>query len=464
MEDLLFGGKNVLEAKTKNFTQGDFADIDIAGDSDEKLVRKIDARIKEASPLHKKICKEAEENVKMFRAKAEELSGSEIGKYNSKAVLSKIFLTVRNLVGLSTDNPAHVEIIPDSDNIKSIKKARSIETLVEWRQVATSFQEKLTMALFGAWVKRDSFLYWFWNYDDDDIDCEVVNIEDLTISPEETDIQKAEYCIYHPYRNRAWWKKNYPKKYDSIKFVSREKEDGEILASENETRGNVAQHIAYWENDILVEMVRSKKDSEYGGNYIILKKVKNPYFEWRESKEQAMEIAEKRDPQFAELAKKAKIDPTEEELIAVAPELAEFEPIRNYFLEPRKPFVQIPSIKMPWELYSENIAQHAKGVFISMNEKKRAFADNLRGCNQKIVVDADVYSKEEADKLQTNRIRFSGRLLAKIRNRYILKKVERCHGHFMKILRTMRDIWMICMDIMRFLEEPVRPKHWGKIR
>lgn len=398
-----------LSPTTQNLNQDeDLKDIDIDKDTDELIGRKIDVRINESKDNHKKICEKSQENMLLFRGKIDEVIGYKAGKYQSKQILPHIFFTIRNMVGLATDALPKVEMIPDSDSPKSIRRARSIEDNVEWEMIDNDFSTKLAMGLFDAWAKSDAFLIWFWDYLRDDVAVDVAQMEEITISPDGTNIQEAEYVIHHPYKNRTWWKENYPDNYENIKFEYVKDDKIGLDTTNSNSRGNSAQLIRFIQNDILVEKVKSKD-----GKDIILKKIKNPYFEWRTPEEQIMEMAKQLRPDYLnEMLMVGITEPTMDEIMAFIPELQVFVPITNYFKKPRKNIVQLPSVKLLGEMYSEMIVQLVKEVYISMNEKKRAFNDNLRGCNQKIVVDADVFSKEEADQIteepnQVIRIPFS---------------------------------------------------------
>lgn len=381
-----------------------YKDINIKTDKDVELAKKIDLRLEESKSLHKRVCAEAEDSMNVFRGRLENIADAKANKFKDKSVLSRVFFTVRNLVGMATDTLPFVEIIPDNDNPKSIKRAKSIAANIEWQMIEVDFQTKLAQGLFDAWIKRDAYFHWFWNYEKDDIDLSVVELEDLSISPEASDIQEAEYVIYHPWKNRAWWKKHYPKKYDKIKF-EQNKVDGVSENSEYDkhNRGNVARLIAYWENDILIEKVKGTDSKD-----IILRKGQNPNFEYRSDEEQKQEFMKSiEDQQKAEektLMQKATgaVKRATQKVAGIAGmDLSgvEFVPIRNYFISSRKPFVQLPSIRLSGELYSESVTKQVREVFLSMNEKKRAYADNLRGCNQKIVVDSNSYTKTQANKI-----------------------------------------------------------------
>jgi hypothetical protein len=390
----------------KTFTKEHAGDIKLS-DKNSIIAGKIDMRISEGKAVHEQVCKDADDNMKLFRGVLETINSSG-KKKQEKITIPTIFSTVRNLVGLATDSPAFVEILPADEMPKSVESAKSIETNVESVMMDANFTEKLAMALIDTMVKRDSFLHWYWNFENDDADVDAVMIEELTIAPGATDVQGAEYVIYHPWRNRSWWKENYPKHYDKIKFRHRKTVAGkfskpsvEIHDASEQNRGNTAQLIRYYERDLLIEKVLGED-----GKDIILTKSKNPYYEYRTGAEQLVEfIKENTDPFVEESLQAAGLDIkdiTEEQLREMYPkeqhpEVDAYVPVKNYLKKARKPFVQIPSIKVLGELYSENLVGNIKSVFLSMNEKKRAYNDNLRGCNQKIVVDSDVLTEDETN-------------------------------------------------------------------
>jgi hypothetical protein len=377
-------------------------DIDLASDDDKTLAHKVALRLQEGKTGHDERCKKSSDNMALFDGDIEKvMKGGEIAKYNSKALKNVIFLTIRNLVGLSTDNPPIPDVSPAKETPQSHKKAQVIASSLEYDMVRTKFYDLLALCLFDTWVKSDSYLHWFWNYKTNDNDVIAVKMEELTFAPGSTSIQDSEYMVYHPWKNRTWWKKNYPEQYDLIKFET--VTDGKVdEASGN--RGSSARFIAYWENDIRIEQVMGQN-----GEWVVLKKGKNPYYEYRSSDDQIMMWVGEMFPHIANFA--TEIGVTDAESVTrmisdpeVNPEaevgqMEEFTPILNYLSEPRKPFVQIPSIKLMGDLYSKDIISQIREIFLDMNMKKRQIADNLRGCNTKLVVDSGSFTEEEIESI-----------------------------------------------------------------
>jgi hypothetical protein len=360
-------------------------------DSDQVLAKKVAVRLQDGKSLHDKISRKAEENMALFDGDLEKVEMETLAKYNSKALKNVIFLTIRNLVGLSTDNPPIPDVAPAKETPQSKKRAKTVAGALQYGMLRTQFSDLLAECLFDTWIKRDSYLHWFWNYDKNDFDVVGVKIEEITFSPGATSIQDAEYLIYHPTRNRSWYKQNYKDFYEKIKF-ERVSDDGKI--DNASSRGTSARMYCYWENDLNIEMVMGKD-----GNWIILKKRKNPYYEYRSTDEQIMQWASEMYPEAVMAAKQAQMpDATGVKAAMGLPEDADiegFQPIINFLDKPRKPFVQIPSIKLMGELYSKDIISQIKAVFIDLNKKKRQIADNLRGCNTKLIVDSNAFSEDE---------------------------------------------------------------------
>ncbi len=387
----IFGPKDKKEKKERQNSdeiEDIIKDIDIEADDDEMLAKKIEHRIAEAKHLHDGRVRIAKRNLLIFRGKIDKLLEDYPEKvdYNSKSVLSRVFFIVRNLVGLSTDNPAEVIIAPDNDKPKSIERAKKIEQNIEWGRIRTNFNDMIAMCLFDTWVKGDSFLHWFWNYDINDFDFEPYTLEDVLISPDGKDTQDAEYVILQPYRNRSWFKKNYEDLYDKIEFDHRyDKDKGEFIETTDRQRGTMTRVFSYWEDELLVVKVR-KKSTGSEKEWEILEKKQNPYYEFRTPEEQfseemGIDMGQMTDGMVGDVGADS------------------FKPVINYFQYPRKPIVQIPSIKLLGEFYSEDIMSHIERVLMSMNMKKRAFNDNLAGCNDKWVMDENAVSEEEAGKI-----------------------------------------------------------------
>lgn len=366
------------------------ADIDIEQDEDEVIASKIVHRLGEAKMLHDKVVKEGDENMQIFLGNIDKVAETELARYKSKSTPNKVYLTIRNLVGLATDNPPICEVAPAKDQPKSIKKAGYVSDNIEYGMMRTNFNDIIAECLFETWIKRDSYIHWFWNYDKNDFDAIGVKLDDCSISPEATGVQEAEYFIYHPIKNRKWFKDNYPDFYDQIKFEPVKSKDNTLeVDNRANSRGTVQRIFSYWENDINVMIVKGKDEK-----WIILEKKKNPYFEYRDPTLQFNDWVKEARPKEAKLAEQTGIDPKQ----LIEPEDAQaFQPIINFLSEPRKPFVQIPSVKLLGEKYSTNLIGQVKDVLISYINKKRQIEDNLRGCNQKIIVDSNSFDDDQID-------------------------------------------------------------------
>lgn len=390
-----------LDVDTKNETL--LTDINIETDDDQTLAKKVALRLNDGKLLHDEKCKKAKENMAIFDGDIEKVMRTgEASKYNSKSVKNVIFLTIRNMVGLSTDNPPIPDVAPAKETPQSQKKAKIIATSLEYDMLRTKFQDRLGMMLFDTWIKGDSFLHWFWNYDLNDNDFVEAQMEEITFAPGSTCIDDSEYIVYHPWKNRQWWKKNYPEFYDKIKFETVTK-DGKV-DSVASSRGSSARFIGYWEDDIRVEQVMGKD-----GDWIILKKSKNPYWEYRSTDEQIVTWAQQMFPEVASIAQevgmadeqgiKTLMSDPEINPEAQVGELDDFTPIINFLSKPTKPFVQIPSIKLMGDLYSKDLISQVREVFLDLQMKKRQISDNLRGCNTKIVVDSNSFTEAQIDSI-----------------------------------------------------------------
>jgi len=371
-------------------TEDNIADIDIDQDNDELLAQKVNLRLQDTKSLHDIKVKEGVENLKLFNGKIDEVDhDGTLATYNSKATINRIFLTIRNLVGLATDRPSKAFIIPSKNTDQSIERAKKVEMALEYAMDRLSYQNLLALSLFDTWTKLDSYQHWFWDYKHNDISIVNVAIADLHLSPEATDIQSAEYLLYTPSKNRKWWKDNYPDQYEEIKFeqINNENSNNDTTS----TSQKISQRlIQYHENDLVISKVMGKD-----GKDIILDKKKNPYFEYREPQEQFADWAKETQPDAVMEAEASGVPvesllPEEEE---------EFKPITNFLPEAKKPFVQISGIRLEGNAYSTNLIGQLKEVFLSMNKKKRQISDNLRGCNNKWIVDSNTFSGEEKAKI-----------------------------------------------------------------
>jgi len=93
-------------------------DINLETDADELIAQKIELRLGEGQALYDAIMKEVQENELLFLGQIDKVAGVDIAKYKSKAVLNRLYLTIRNMVGLDTDNLPQVQMIPAKDTPK----------------------------------------------------------------------------------------------------------------------------------------------------------------------------------------------------------------------------------------------------------------------------------------------------------------------------------------------------------
>ena len=140
-------------------------DIDIKVDEDQVIAQKIELRLGEGQGLYDAIMKEVQENEQIFIGNLDQVFKSDLAKYKSRAVLNRIYLTIRNMVGLDTDNIPKVQMIPAKDTPPSIKKAEKVKNAIEYGFIRVNFMDFITKCLFDTRIKRDSFARWFWNYD-----------------------------------------------------------------------------------------------------------------------------------------------------------------------------------------------------------------------------------------------------------------------------------------------------------
>src|SRR5574343_689567 len=146
---------------TAKVPQGDKAREDITIEEidsqedgvNEILAQKMEMRLSEAKLLHDKVVKRCEENMKLFRGRLEEVAGIALSKYNSQALLNRFFLTIRNMVGMDTDNLPYVEIAPAKDEPKSVVKANKVKAAIDYGMLRTNFLLQVTQALFECRIK-----------------------------------------------------------------------------------------------------------------------------------------------------------------------------------------------------------------------------------------------------------------------------------------------------------------------
>ena len=348
------------KTKDEEITENVTTSFDISlNDSEEELIRKTDGWIEDAESFMSSKIKHWEDNDRWFDGKQWD---NEKQEYQSDTVINRIFPSIRNMVGLATDSRPKADLLPapaaDLEQAGLNKeKAKRLSLLFDQRWDELQMSSLTTKALFQAFIYDDAFLMPFWNYQENDLDVEIINPKKLKVDPTATSVDDAQYLIVEATKNRKWIETNYPDKAKKVKYgASKSNQDS------NSTKDQVDVHFVLTDE---IRIVRAGK--------VLLEKSPNPYYEFRDDETQRAEWEK-------------------EEL-----DMEAFVPIRNYFRRPQKPIIPIPTYNVG-EFFSRSIMNQLKPVQRTIDKRKQQIDENANTtANPQWVYDSDQLEEDKAN-------------------------------------------------------------------
>jgi len=364
-------------------------------DTDDEVSRKIDLALSVAKKLHIKKVKEWDEGEKLFIGEHEKLSlnAGELAYktkelYKSDTILNRVFSSVRNAAGLMTDQRPQPTALPaPSDNEEDFKsrveRAKTSEKalMAKWEERGVS--AKLPESCIQQQIFADAFFHPFWNFYDDDVDVEVVAPHNLLIEPHATCIEDADWVIKRTVRTPAWIRRHFGLSKSELKIE--DLTPATDIKSDDRGGGQ--------ENSCTVSELWTDEFYAVKAGKRLLKKGKNPFFEFRSVQEQQAEYMQQTGAQFGSA-------PDAEQMAAMQ---QAFVPITNFFDRPKKPFIQLKSVHDGRSFYSKSVMKQLKPVALTINQRKQQIDDNANNmANLKLLYDSALLTEEEADSI-TNR-------------------------------------------------------------
>jgi len=346
-------------------------------DKDDVLIAKINKLKEEAEGQTEEIKNVCEENYKLiFGDHIELMKQQNLEEYRSDTVINRLFPAIRSFAGFMSDSRPKPEVLAASANDaetydENKMKAKMMGLALDYKWEDRRMRHKSTRMFFRVQSDCDVFLKPFWNYDEDDVDAEVVFISDLYWEPGAKSIDEAGWVIQTTPRTMSWARKNLPK--EKLKLLKPTGING---------IDNLIEIQEFWTDEFVV----IKHENE------IIDKYKNPYFEEKDEDEQYSEFIEENESVMTEMFP--------EQQQAFINEM--FKPVKNYFRfkKPKKPFIHFESLNFGDKLNSENTLKQVKKVLFSINKRKQQIDDNANSTgNTKRYYDNTLITEEEANKI-----------------------------------------------------------------
>jgi len=309
-------------------------------------------------------------------------------QYKSNTVLNLVYPYVRNQAGLITDQRPQPVALPGSAESpeefeEKKERAKIVDMTLGAKWEDKKMQEKLPESAIQQTLYADTFFHPYWNFLQDDVDCEVVPPHKMFIEPNAKTLDEADWIIYREVRTAAWLTKQFDLKdnfFDKEDFVGETLTNTGDMQTTNKDRlpENALNVDHAWTDEVLI--IRAGKK--------IIKKIPNPFWEWRTPEDQLTEFMEEQEPiiteQLEQIVSEAEAEGeiVSEELVAQLRQQLEeqvqqsFSPILNYFDRPRKPFVHLKSVNDGKQLYSQGVMKQLLPVLQTINQRKQQIDDN----------------------------------------------------------------------------------------
>jgi len=349
-------------------------------DDDDTIIHKRDIAVQLAKKhSYSAKRKEWDRADKIFEGDTESLVRGEQDDspvYKSDTVLNLVFPFVRNQAGLITDQRPQPVAIPAASNDQeeyesALQRARLVDKTLGAKWEEKKMQEKLPEAAIQQTKYADTFFHPFWNFHEDDVDCALVPPHNLFIEPNAKHLQEADWIVYRETRTAAWLTKQFDLKknfFDTSDLNGPNINDNRTTDTDMDiTHGSIHQSTP--ENAITVDHIWTDDVMIIIGGEKVIKKERNPLWEWREPEEQLEQFLQEQIPVIEQQG----IEITEEIQAEIE---ASFTPILNFFDRPMKPFVQLKSVNDGKQLYSSGVMKQLLPVIHTINQRKQQIDDN----------------------------------------------------------------------------------------
>lgn len=303
-----------------------------------ELVKLINGWEQESEDFYNHLRRVWEENLEYYKGNQTDV-GSIAGK-RSKAVENRIWMGVETTIPIATSRLPDIEVVTEDTDEQSQMDAQDTQDILGFQMERLGMQEKAEYFVRHQLLKRFGVFKVGWNQEGDDVDIKVIDPKRLRFPKFGRSVNELAFILEE-------LELSYP---SLVSFFGEEKAK-KVLANsypkelESKVRKKNFVVTEAWTNDFVAWKVGS----------IILDKKENPYFDFKNSKQ-------------------------------------------NFFSEARKPYIIKSLFQTEESLVGEtDYVQQVKPIQDNINIRKRQIEDIVaKVANPPLLVDSDVMSEEEA--------------------------------------------------------------------
>ncbi|MAH45448.1 hypothetical protein CMI37_06445 [Candidatus Pacearchaeota archaeon] len=358
--------------------------------TDQQLCKLIDNRYKSSETVWDTIDKTYNANLKIYKNEPDYLAKLPVKK--SKVRANRIFVNQETVINSLISNPPKPLILSGRETptakALSVKQEKYFQIKYDRRNVKETIRKGLRNLYFG----RLLVLKPFWNAKINDFDVRTINPKDVRFAKTATNEEESEFAIEDIKDNLAAVMRRFPDKSKEVMAKSGLTDEAEVSIQNPEIKYQEA-----WVSDYVIFKYEN----------IILKKIRNPYWDWdgilitgeEEAQLEEAEGEERRN--ILQGAKASQRERTMKPLEGAEETVTYSAHMFNHFDHPRKPYIFATIFnneKSPVG-QTDMITQSAP-LQENIDETKRDITANAKLVNGIIKVDSSVMDKADAQRMR----------------------------------------------------------------
>lgn len=338
---------------------------------DETLVSTINTWVAEAITWHDLMI--LQQNIAVKYYLGDQTDRDEIPTFNSDTVYNRIFEGTETIIPIVTGGAHAFIAIPGNENEVSIQKAQKLQKVLMRKYEDLEIQSKNENVTRDIILKRFGVMKWDWNVYTDDVDVRVIDPRLILIPKLRLDANSPliPYVIEVQSYTRDEIKEEFPDVSPDDLVFGRYPEVPTVSNTDQRIMQNMAPTY-----QVLEVTTNEYKCWKQGGK--ILKKMKNPYFDW-----DGTEVTEKVTKQNGKVKKHT------------------YRRYDNHLDYPQKNYVFFnPFTTGDAPVAETSMAEIVIPIQDDINTQKRQISNNLvKMGNGQVYLDSDTLPKELADQI-----------------------------------------------------------------
>jgi len=331
------------------------------GTTDEKLIEKINAWVKESQTYHDALLTHQNKSVQYYEGN--QTDRDQVPAYNSNSVYNRIFEAIETIIPIVTGGAHQFVAMPAEESDVSMARSQRVQKVLNKKYDDLEIRRKLENVSRDMMLKRFGVLEYGWDIETNDIGCWVRDPRTILIPKYRVDPHELPYVIKLAEFNEEEVRNFFPEA-DIEKLTKGVKI--EIGIGSNEVDSSIYQVMVVYTSEYWVWSQ---------GDYV-LKRMKNPFYDW-----DGIEVEELDTEQNGKIVSRKEII------------------FSNFLSRPEMPFIFFtPFTTGDAPVAQTSLAEIGIPIQDDINVSKRQILDNLRRMgNGQVYIDSDALPQEVAE-------------------------------------------------------------------